>query len=111
MNFPKKRRARRLDHETSLARRQRVCTRCGKGFLADYRHARRKFCSIACSTQNRRKLSDAQLRAIRQAVRKRATFRSIAARHGVTPQHIGYLAKQWRRPRSRGSRARAASAN
>ena len=97
MNPPPSDQRKRLSHEASLARRRRVCHRCGEEFLADFRHAERKYCSIACSTQNRRKLSDAQLRGIQKAIARGDTFRAIAKRCGVTPQHIGYLAAKWRK--------------
>ena len=97
MNPPPSDQRKRLSHEASLARRRRVCHRCGEEFLADFRHAQRKYCSIACSTQNRRKLSDAQLRGIQKAIARGDTFRAIAKRCGVTPQHIGYLAAKWRK--------------
>ncbi len=83
----------RLDHEHSLQQRARVCEQCGKEFLADWRNASRRFCSLACSGKRRRKLTDAQVRHIVRAAAQGKTLKAIADEVGVTAQHVGYLAR------------------
>jgi transcriptional regulator NrdR family protein len=92
---------RRLDHAHSLERRERVCAQCGKRFLADWRNASRRYCSVACAGKRRRKLNEAQVRHIIRAAAKGKRLKDIAAEVGVTAQHVGYIVKTRRRSKKR----------
>lgn len=96
----------RLDHEHSLQQRARVCEQCGKEFLADWRNASRRYCSVECAGKRRRKLSDAQVRYIVRAAAQGKTLKQIAEEVGVTAQHAGYIARTHARKKKGAPRGR-----